>query len=181
MVLLYSHHDRRWGKIPGIELFFLVLLPASLFDIQRYKVPNALIVSALLISLIRRLEGQGLESIYPWLTGIIIPFILCYFFYRCRMLGASDSKMFSVVGSFVGHRLLLEIMVVSLFIGAVMAVFKMIQSKNFTRRFWRLSNYVSCCIQEKKLKAYYDKNCEGEEGVIPFTVAISLAVLICAY
>lgn len=181
MVLLYSHHDRRWGIILGSELFLLVLLPASLFDILRYKVPNALIVSALLISLIRRLEVQGLTGIYPWLTGIIIPFILCYIFYRCRMLGASDSKMFSVVGSFVGIRLLLDIMVVSLLIGAVMAVSKMILRKNFIRRFRRLSNYVICCMQEKKMKPYYDRDCEGEDGIIPFTVAISLAVLICAY
>lgn len=140
-----------------------------------------LIVSALLISLIRRLEVQGLTGIYPWLTGIIIPFILCYFFYRCRMLGASDSKMFSVVGSFVGIRLVLKIMVVSLFIGAVMAVVKMIIRNNFTRRFRQLSNYVIRCMKEKRITAYYDRNCEGEDGIIPFTVAISLAVLICVY
>lgn len=89
--------------------------------------------------------------------------------------------MFSVVGSFVGIRLVLKIMVVSLFIGAVMAVVKMIIRNNFTRRFRQLSNYVIRCMQEKRITAYYDRNCEGEDGIIPFTVAISLAVLICVY
>lgn len=89
--------------------------------------------------------------------------------------------MFSVVGSFVGIRLLFKIMVISLVIGAVMAVFKMIIRNNFIRRFRQLSNYVISCMQEKRLKPYYDRDCEGDDGIIPFTVAISLAVLICVY
>ena len=167
--------------IPGSELFFLVLLPASLFDISQYKVPNGLLVSALFISLFRRFQLQGFFGICPWLTGILIPFILCYFFYRCRMLGASDSKMFSVVGSFTGVNLLLKIMAFSIFIGAVMSVIKMILRKNFIKRFQYLWSYMLCVSQRKKWYPYYDREQEGEEGVIPFTVAISLAVLLCAY
>lgn len=97
------------------------------------------------------------------------------------MLGASDSKIFSVVGSFTSISLILKIMAVSLFIGAIMAVIKMILKKNFRKRFQCLWSYVSCVLQEKKLYSYYDKKQEGEDGVIPFTVAISLAVLLCVY
>lgn len=167
--------------ISGGELFLLVLLPASLFDISQYKVPNALFAPALLISLFRQWEAQGFQGFCSWLAGIFLPFILCYLFYRCRMLGASDSKMFSVVGSFVGYGPILKIIILSLLIGAAMAVCKMILRNNFKRRFSRLLNYVSCCVQGKKLQLYYDRETEGDDGLIPFTVAISLSVLLCVY
>ena len=134
-----------------------------------------------MMSLIRRFEVQGLSGIFPWLIGIIIPFILCYVFFRARMMGAGDSKLLSVVGSFVGVSLLLQILFVALCIGAVMAVIKMAVCHNVVRRFQRLFQYVSRCMQNRRLEAYYDWEQEGNEGVIPLSVAISVATLWCLY
>ena len=97
------------------------------------------------------------------------------------MIGASDVKLLSVIGSFVGFYRICSIMAAALFFGAAMAIVKMILRKNFSRRFRRLFNYVFNCIQEKKLLTYYDRKKEGEDGVIPFTIAISLATLYCLY
>lgn len=60
---------------PGYELLFLVLVPASLFDLWRYQVPNALHGSALIISLIRRLETQGTAGLVPWNYHSIFPLL----------------------------------------------------------------------------------------------------------
>lgn len=89
--------------------------------------------------------------------------------------------MYSVIGSYFGIRILLKVMVVSLVIGALMAILKMMQRRNFIRRFQHFSHYVFCWRQGEKWNRYYDKSIEGEDGIIPFTVAISLATLICAY
>ena len=169
------------GLIPEREILFLVLVIASMCDISWYRVPNALIVPAILFSLFRHITLQGFYGILPWLLGMAIPVILCFTLYRCRMMGASDIKMFSMIGSFVGLRLLCSIMVVSLFLGAAMAIGKMILRKNFRSRFRRLFNFVSCCVQEKRITKYYDRGQEGDDGIIPFAVAISLAALFCAY
>lgn len=166
---------------PGYELIFLVLVPASLFDLWRYQVPNALHGSALIISLIGRFETQGTAGLIPWFLGIIIPFFLCYMFYRCRMLGASDSKLFSVVGSFVGVRTVLRVMVLSLFVGAAMAVVKMLLCRNGISRFRHFFQYVSQSMCNRTLEPYYNKEQDGEDGIIPFSVAISAAVLWCVY
>lgn len=72
-------------------------------------------------------------------------------------------------------------MVTALFFGAAMAIVKVIIRKNFFRRFRRLINYVTECMQEKEVLPYYDRKVEGEDGVIPFTIAISLATLICVF
>ncbi len=136
------------------EIFFFFLLTASLFDISQYRVPNTLFVLILIISLFGRLEAQGLFGLWLWLGGIIIPFVLCYLLYRCRMFGASDCKMFSVIGSFAGVYLCLKIMALSLFVGSVMAAAKMIHRKNFKSRFRHLFNYAACCLQAKRLTVY---------------------------
>ena len=181
VIMLYSHHIQEVGHIPYYELLFLVLTAASLYDLTRYQVPNALMASALCISLFRLFELQEVSLLFSWLAGIFIPFILCFIFYRCHMIGASDIKLFSVIGSFVGVNRICSIMVTALFFGAAMAIVKMIIRKNFFRRFRRLINYVTECMQEKKVLPYYDRKVEGEDGVIPFTIAISLATLFCVF
>lgn len=164
----------------GCELIFLVLVPASLFDLWQYRVPNALHGAALIISLIRRLQTQGVTGLFPWFLGIIIPFMICYLFYRCHMLGASDSKLFSVIGSFTGCEMVLRIMLYSLFTGAVMAVIKLILHRNALSRFRHFFHYVSLG-KNRKQNPYYDRKRDGDDGIIPFSIAISVAVLWCLY
>lgn len=62
-----------------------------------------------------------------------------------------------------------------------MAIGKMILRNNFRSRFRQLFNYVCIFMKEKKIRTYYDRKEEGEDGIIPYTVAISLAVLFCVY
>lgn len=163
------------------ELVFLVLVPASLFDLWQYRVPNALHGAALIISLIGRLGTQGGIGLYFWSLGIIIPFFISYFFYRCHMLGASDSKLFSVVGSFLGLTAVLRIMFYSLLAGAAMAAVKMILCHNGSDRFRHFFQYFLQGIDYQRQNPYYDKRRDGEEGIIPFSIAISAAVLLYSY
>lgn len=165
----------------GYELIFLVLVPASLFDLWQYRVPNALHGAALIISLIRRLETQGVTGLVPWVLGILIPFIICYLFYRCHMLGASDSKLFSVIGSFTGCETILRIMLYSLFTGAAMAAVKLVLHRNAASRFRHFFYYVSQGKKNREQNPYYDRKRDGDEGIIPFSIAISAAVLWCFY
>lgn len=157
----------------GYEMLLLVLVPASLFDLWQYRVPNALCGAALIISLFRQFEAEGAYGIFLWLIGIIIPFILCFYFVRRRMFGGADSKLFSVIGSFVGVGSILQIMLFSLFFGVILAVGKMIICRNGKARLLRLWHYV---IQGDKTP-YYEREKEGDEGIIPFTIAISAATL----
>ena len=51
------------------ELIFLVLVPASLFDLWQYRVPNALCFAALVISLIGHLDRISAAGISFGLQG----------------------------------------------------------------------------------------------------------------
>ena len=141
------------------ELIFLVLVPASLFDLWRYRVPNALCFAALVISLIGHLDRISAGGISFWLAG------------------ASDSKLISVIGAFLGFRAALRILVYSIFVGAIMALFKMIWRKNMFRRFRYLFQFIKSDKKTRNKNPYYDMRRDGEDGVIPFCIAISIAAL----
>lgn len=70
-------------------------------------------------------------------------------------------------------------MFVSLLAGALFSVVKMICQRNIFRRFRHFSHYVKDLAAGEAVRAYYDfKKC-GDEGVIPYTICITLAVIIC--
>ena len=71
------------------ELIFLVLVPASLFDLWQYRVPNALCFAALVISLIGHLDRISAGGISFWLAGIIIPFSVSFIFFAGRLWKAA--------------------------------------------------------------------------------------------
>ena len=157
---------------------FLVLLPASLFDLSRYRIPNAFLVAGLFISLFRRLELQGLNSVWSWLAGMIIPLTLYFILFRLRMFGASDGKLMAVVGSYVGVPGVFFVLFYSLIIGAFLSLIKMLILHNVSERWLRLRSYVGEVINTGNVSGYYDRKRDGESGVIPFGVAIGFGTLI---
>ena len=62
------------------ELIFLVLIPASLFDLWQYRVPNALCFAALVISLIGHLDRISAAGISFWLAGKSFRFLSVLYF-----------------------------------------------------------------------------------------------------
>lgn len=95
------------------------------------------------------------------------------------MLGAGDVKLFSIICSYYSVESCVRVMIVSLLIGALFSIIKMILQKSFICRFRHFSNYIRNLMSGKPDRVYYDfKKC-GDEGVIPFTICITLAVIIC--
>ena len=63
------------------------------------------------------------------------------------------------------------------FVGAIMALFKMIWRKNMFRRFRYLFQFIKSDKKTRNKNPYYDMRRDGEDGVIPFCIAISIAAL----
>ena len=62
-------------------------------------------------------------------------------------------------------------------LGAIMALFKMIWRKNMFRRFRYLFQFIKSDKKTRNKNPYYDMRRDGEDGVIPFCIAISIAAL----
>lgn len=159
----------------GIVFSFLLLV--SLFDLWYYRVPNEIFIIIMFFSLFRRCQQYGAFGLAHWLLGMIIPFLICYLFFCCRMIGAADCKLFSVIGSYVGCYNGLRIMMYALFAAALMALVKMFICRNFRRRFRHLFQYVSKVYHSRKLHKYCSFKELEHEAVVPFTVGIAIATL----
>ena len=160
-------------------MIFLVLLPASLSDLYCYKVPNAVICFGLSLSLLYRLWTAGITGLIPWLTGMAVPFFLCFILYLCRMAGAADIKLFSVIGSFYSVGFCLRVMAGSLIIAACMAICKLIYYRNGKERFHYLLQYLIRIMMTKRIEPYERKENLTEEYTIAFSIPISLAFMCC--
>ena len=89
--------------------------------------------------------------------------------------------LFSVIGSFVTWQQLLAIMAGAVAAGAVMALGKMWMRRNMSYRFRYFFMYLYGCIQAKKLHPYYQLQVQGDEGVIPFAVAVTVSAMYVLY
>ncbi len=160
-------------------LIFLVLVPASLSDLYCYKVSNVVICIGLSLGLLYRLWTEGVTGVLPWLIGITVPFFLCFILYLCRMAGAADIKLFSVIGSFYSVKFCLKVIGVSFVIAAGMSIWKFIRYQNIRERFRYFIGYIAGLVMTKQVKPYYQDNGRKDEYVVSFAVAISLSYLFC--
>ncbi len=160
-------------------MIFLVLLPASMCDLYRYRVPNGIIGIGFALCLYRNLCMYGALGVVYWLLKSLFPILLCLFFYLLRMIGAADIKLFSIVSSYFNIVFCLRVMVLSVIIGALFSIVKIFCKGNFLDRFRYFAEYIKAVVATKRPLKYYDQNRHGDEGIIPFTICISLAVVIC--
>lgn len=160
-------------------MVFLVLLPASLCDLYRYRVPNAIICAGFVLSLYRNLSLYGIWGLWYFSLNCLIPFVVCFIFYVLHMFGAGDIKLFSIISSYYNVQFCFRVMVLSLAIGAFLSMIKIIQKRNFIHRFRYFSDYMKSLSAGKIPSPYYDRKVSGDEGIIPFTICISMAAIIC--
>lgn len=158
-------------------LIFFVLLPASISDLYHYKVPNAIILTGLFLSLLLRVLFGGVGEVFPWLMGGLLPFFLCIFLYLFGAVGASDVKLFSVVGSFYHWETAISIVFVSFCFGAVFSALQMIRMKNAKRRFSVFISYVFQIVITRRVISYHEVYVREDGSMIPFSVCIALGTL----
>ena len=94
-----------------------------------------------------------------------------------RFFGAGDIKLLCLTGAVCGLRPLVDITVVSLFVGALFSVFKIIYKKNLLVRMQYLANYFSNVFRTGEITPYYEYE-KGRGNMIHFSVCILLGVLI---
>ena len=131
-----------------------------------------MIIIGVIGSLLFRLWESRWQGFFLWGTGFIVPILILYPFFLLKGMGAGDIKIFAVLGSGFGISFALKLIAVSILFGGVMALIKMFYSNNFFLRLQYLATYISQTVLCKKLVPYYDKEQQGRECVIHFSIAI---------
>lgn len=116
-----------WFVVCGELLVFSLLIALSVYDLRHKIIPNALVYSACLISLLFFLHSYFIlytsSSIDFW-SGFFFaaPFALIWFFSRGRAMGLGDAKLVILFPWFLGLAEGLSALVLGFWIGALFAL-----------------------------------------------------------
>ncbi len=128
----------------------IVLLSTALLgvavvtDLRTEKVPNQWIVAGYVIGAICRV--RGLEDLLRMFIDILWPIILLYPLFLVRGLGAGDIKLFSVLSIFYSFSTMIQIMIISLYIGAGIIAVRFVYARLFQKSFQHYIHYTVCIL-----------------------------------
>jgi prepilin peptidase CpaA len=162
-------------------LTLALTLYAGWYDWRTRRIPNWLTVPALLLGVALRgwlagwhgalvaLEGAGLALV------VLLPLVLM------RALGAGDWKLMGAVGALLGPRMLLFVLLSSIFVSGVMAVVLMIQTKRVRTTLHNLVVLVHGFLSFG-LRTHPDISLENPVLLkLPFGAAVALGTVICFF
>jgi prepilin peptidase CpaA len=149
-------------------------------DMVERKIYNAVILCGLVVAFILNGLQQGLylgttNTLAGFFTGIfllIIPFIL-------GGLGAGDVKMLGMIGAFVGHAVVVEVLLASAIVGGIYAFLVMLKQGRMLKRLKIVFIGIFCSIGTRKslhLNTLDDH--ESQKHAIPYGAALSTGVII---
>lgn len=151
---------------------FIFLFVAVYTDIKLRKIKNNLIIIFVLSGIIINVWEGGFTGFFLSLKGIFLPVILLLIFFKLKMLGAGDIKLFSGIGAFMGPGFLLETMIGSFLTGGVIAVILIIIRKNARQRFGYMFTYLKSCFIAFTLLPYGYSGDNNDGAKFPFACAV---------
>lgn len=177
-------HKKGGENVKDVITIGLLLL-SSINDIRSYKVKNSYIIFGYCVNILFFIANEGYKSMEQsvgWIAGLMAPILLLWIFFRYKAIGAGDIKLFSIIGGLYGLQFVIIHMILALFCGATISIIHFIKYKDF---WYRLSYFISFFSEKLSLKRiiihpvpYYDKDMEGNEPVIPYTLAITVGFLL---
>ncbi|MGN0482204.1 MAG: prepilin peptidase [Lachnospiraceae bacterium] len=161
-----------------LEILLLVFLAAAVVtDFRSWKIPNALILSGLLVGSAGQLYFHGLKGFAAAWWQLWTIFWVLFFLFRMRAIGAGDLKLFIMSGLFLQKQDIFPCMISAFLCGAGFAVLKMVSEKNMKERFSYFFHYMKTCVQTRTLQHYRPKTVEAS-CMIHFSLPIFLGSLI---
>jgi Flp pilus assembly protein protease CpaA len=157
-----------------------VFIVAIFTDLKYYRIPNILILIGMVSGLLYSTYRYSYRVIPQSLLCMALVFICFYPFYIIKGLGAGDIKLFMMTACFIRNDSLLNFIMVTMVIGAVISIIKMIVHKESRQRLFYLGRYIKKAVITKSLDEYeIDKNNKKAVIRIAFPAFMSL-MLMCA-
>lgn len=148
---------------------------SMIMDVKWEKVFNFWIVLGWTFSFVFRLL-EGDQMIGDFFSGAVLPVAILFPLFLFKMIGTGDIKVFSVLGSGLGDKLILQSMILSLFLAGVIAFPVLIFRCDWKERFRYFFSYVEHFLQTKSYEPYLVPGRRPEN--IHFTIPIFCSVVV---
>lgn len=122
--MLYIESLRLDGTSLLIRYGVLVLMVtiAAVYDIQFRRIPNWLVLTGLVLSLIIHVTFNEFYGFKEWGYGLLTGFALFLPLYALRAMGAGDVKLMAMSGSFLDAGSTVGLVLTTLVVGGVLAI-----------------------------------------------------------
>jgi len=172
----------------AIEFVLVCLVAqAGVTDLAVRKIPNVLVLTGFVLALVLQLlHGAHWSPVLPWMAGALAGFFLFLPLYLLGGMAAGDVKLMAMVGAFVGPLAALQIGLLVLLIGGLMALAMLAYSGRW-RDGWR--NLLTLCRPPVMRMLGVPLPPEplphgASVGALPYGLAIAvgtLALLVCSH
>ena len=152
-------------------------LTAGFTDASWRKIPNWLTYPAVPIAILLHALADGWHGAWHSFLGaalglgVLLPFVLI------RSLGGGDWKLVGALGAFFGSARLLEVLIYTLLVNGVMALFMIIWKRRVGRTLRNITHMTAAFFRFHLPGA--DLTIDNPDAIkVPFGVAAAIAVLI---
>ncbi|MBP3543307.1 MAG: prepilin peptidase [Lachnospiraceae bacterium] len=152
------------------------MIPAVLYDLKDYRIPNSLILLGYLMGVISACRGGGL-GLTEFAFGALLPIAALILLQRAGILGGGDVKLLSVTGGFLGPERGMECVIYAFLFGAVISLIVFIRNSNFKDRICYFLKYIHTVIRTGIWTPYYQIARDGYDSTIHFSIAVLFAAL----
>ena len=161
-------------------MMFAFVAVCLITDLAERKIYNSVVLCGLVVAMGIHVVEQGFYlgftyTISGFFTGIfllLIPFVM-------GGLGAGDVKMLAMIGAFLGHGLVLPVMLASALVGGVFALVVMLREGEFLNRMKKLVISLLCFAGTRKSAHLENIDDDQRSGrAIPYGVALTVGVVI---
>ena len=160
------------------SLLLLLLILAVLADLKTDRIPNGFVMFGIIIGVLGS-PANG-RAVYRVFMSMLLAFSVLYPLFRIGAMGAGDVKVFIMIGSFMGTKELLSIMVLSFIIGALCSLLKLLSEHNGRERMYYFLSYISEVVKTRQWKIYGEHLAQDYEryrrNKIHFTVPVLFSV-----
>ncbi len=159
-----------------LNAFILVsATTAGWLDLKFRRIPNWLVLSTTLLSLIWHSTNNGLPGLRMSLIGLIIGIAVLFPIFLLRGIGAGDVKLLGALGAAVTNRHIVTLFVISAIIAGVMAIFQALWSKALFSTLKNTGRLIKHFFLGH-IKPHAELNIDNEKALkIPFGVSVALA------
>jgi len=164
----------------SFHLLIAFLIQASITDIWKQKIPNALVVSIIILGLFNNYYSNGIDGLYTGTLGFLTGLLLMLPFYMFFSMGGGDVKLMAAVGASTGTLAIIYIilytMVAAFFMALIYLGFKGKIGSLLTRLWITLSGALI------GVKSYQPPE-TGDAALarMPYAPAILIATFIVVY
>lgn len=157
----------------------LLSLIAGWTDLRSRRIPNWLTVPGAVVGVGLNTFFSGWAGLRASLLGVLVGLGLLLPFVLLRSLGAGDWKLAGAVGAFAGPRLLVDLLIASVFVAGLMAV-ALIVYKGRVRQTLRNIGHILVSLITFRLPGARLSLDNPEALKVPYGVALALTVVLFA-